>query len=149
MKHLKHFEDVDNIDSKVILDEFLEFIRIFMEENAKTNFLFIENSINVKFLYQYDKIYDKSRKHIFNIHIIDYYRGDLDAFFEVELTSSLETLSKYLNTEVLNTVSFVYDALMKYAKNQNMIKISDIPKIKEELTSNNYKIFVASKNYNL
>jgi len=88
------------------------------------------------------------RKGLFRLNKIDYYNGDLDMFFEFDMDTSINN-NDYLSNDITNIIKFISDSIKKYIYSQNMIKMSDIKNINNDINMENYILFLETKKYNL
>jgi len=136
MKYLKFFESDFKLTEKYNLDDLSEYlVNFFKKETKLDDFKFTKN-LNIYNFY-IDFIF------LFSFIKIDYYYGDLNIFFEINLNNQLQEKPNY------DIVLFIYNIITKYSDFQKMIKFSDIEKIYSEINHKNFEMYKDTKKYNL
>jgi hypothetical protein len=146
MKYIKKYESIIyNLDllSNHIKD-FLMNIKDNNDNDIPGYFIYTTNDIGYKFWYC-SKILNKG---FFELYNIDYYTGDKNRFFEFRLDLRLK-VSIYLSEDIYNAAIFIESVMKNYIYSQNMIPMSKIEHIINDINDDNYVLFKNTNKYNI
>jgi len=139
MKYLKTYENLYNIMEK----ELINFLESFL---SNYDDIYVKRAISKNKFFL--KVNEFHSKHIFTIKDVDYYPGDEHRYFEINFDSEIKKVD-YLEPSILNAVLFIEDVVKNYNQNSNMIKVSDVKNIIDEINPENLELYIDANKYNL
>lgn len=133
---IKFFEEYD-INKQYFYD-LVTYLEKFIESNIGCDINVIDSA---KFYYSVDG---------YNVEIFQINKSISGIEFDFFLTINIRTKNKSIPSNVSDIVLYIYDVLKKDKYNPLVEnKVKDIPDIISNITTENYEIYLAQKDYNL